>query len=156
MNRAGPDRAGSIPLVDLARSVIRWRRIESSTAAVLGGLIPTIDPPRLRAVLAGWAAHHAWHAELWTQRYPVIEGWAPPDDLSSAETHGIGRPSAPQLTELVHWLIETVWTPLITDLEQMADAIDIRLDAPTHRVIELVLGDLRRDLLEAQALPSGR
>lgn len=153
---------GSIPLVELARSLAIWQRLELTAAAILGRSIPTIEPVELRAVFAGWAAHHVWHAELWEQRYPAIDGWAPVADMTSIgdvdafAPAAATAPAADDPVGLIGWLIGQVWTPLIAELERTADAIDPALDAPTLRVIELVLADLRRDLAEAGALPSGR
>lgn len=116
---------------------------------LVGQWSATAPHDTVRITLARVTTHAATHIEWWTQRIPQVEG--PLDDTDDL------------LSGLAHWsaamtaLAEEGPTPL--GLEGVADLLgrwidefvqwvsqhDPDLDAPTVRVLELVLADLQRD-----------
>jgi hypothetical protein len=110
------------------------------------------DDPPLRIVLARVATHLATHTEWWTARLPVINGGRVLHGVD-AGTEALGQHWATVLAALAEQGpttlgIEGVAEALgrwIDDLVDWVAQHDPDLDAPTVRVLELVVGDLQRD-----------
>lgn len=140
---------------ELARRIADWRALELAAARLLGEWIPVVEPARWRPVLAGWADHLAWHVDLWDTRAPAIPGV----DLLADTPTGRSAPvvdRAAGVDALIDVLVTEVFEPMIAELDTAGASIDPRLDAPTARIIGLILDDLRRDLAEARSVASGR
>jgi hypothetical protein len=101
----------------------------------LGGwVVDTPDPVLQR--LFGEASHrHAWHAELWAQRAPII----PPVDLdvSVASRPVADTPPAERAAAYHHDLDR-----LLADLRSLRERVDALLDPSTVRTASLATADL--------------
>jgi len=124
---------------DLTRRVHRWIALEGLLFETLGRWARELPEPAAKRTLATWCHRHAWHAELWTARLPVI----PHHDVSD----DVGDWLAPLRNSLAGVgstadAIAVLSGPVLQALEDAAaehrDAIDGRLDGPTARVLDLV------------------
>jgi hypothetical protein len=104
----------------------------------LGGWVADTTEPALQQVFAEACHRHAWHAELWAQRAPVI---AP---------LGLGRGDIAATEPIADIVVTadraaaytTAIGRLVTDTTALRARIDARLDPSTARTIDLVLSDL--------------
>ena len=113
----------------------------------LGGWVIDTPDPDLQRLFAEASHLHAWHAELWAQRAPVI----PPAELDNS----VAPPSAPSVgaSERATEYGETLdqW---LADLGATRARIDVLLDPSTARTIKLVatdLADLRNRITRGSA-----
>ncbi len=112
--------------------------------------------PSARPFYAAWSQHQAWHAELWAARHPT----APDADLDAATASARARldpvatalAALPDDTARLTFLADQVLPQLEQVLAEHRERLDERLDAPTARVVDLVLTDVRRDRESAERL----
>jgi hypothetical protein len=127
-------------LADLIERVDRYTAVESALfeqtglAARRGGTTATL--------LAGISAHLAWHVELWRERRPHVGPVASVVDLPGSTSAQVDPDPRAVLEELAHVTLP----PLIDSYEVHQALVDELVDAPTARVLRLVLADLRDDL----------
>lgn len=146
-------------LRELARRIAAYRALDLTVFEHLGQFATTTHGAPLARHLAAWANHHAWHAQLWTDRLPRIAGI----DVDTADAD----PMVPTPVEVadalssdddplwvVRQYVDRVLVPLATTLAAHRDATDDLLDAPTGRVLDLVLGDIHTDHAAATSLLS--
>lgn len=62
-------------LVEAARRLGHYAWAEMRTFETLGSWTHTIPEPAVAAVVGAHANQHAWHAELWHQRFPELREW---------------------------------------------------------------------------------
>lgn len=82
-------------LAELAARLGRLRHVELRLFEVVGGWVASTPEPRAKALLAEQCYHHAWHAQLWAERFPQGYG----HDLEQATEAGAGD-LGPWLDEL--------------------------------------------------------
>jgi hypothetical protein len=137
-----------IGIRELAGLVARAVAIELVLFEAFGRWIPTTSQASAKPVLAAASRRHAWHAELWRERFPLI----PDTDLAEALVEarsGLGAlvdalamfdalPAGPGRLAAV----DLAATALEREYRNVQAAIDPLLDAPTARVLELVVADL--------------
>jgi hypothetical protein len=103
----------------------------------------------MRITLARVATHAATHMEWWTQRQPHVDGALDDaDEVLSGHAHWEAalRALADQgPTSLGLQGVAELLGRWIDEFAQWASQHDPDLDAPTVRVLELVLADLQRD-----------
>ncbi len=124
-------------IVELGERCARLRALSLDLFEQLGAGITTAEPARQR-LLAEAAHRHAWHAELWEARCPVI----PSVDLEQMTADH--RTNADLLADY-----GAVLDDLNAELDELERRIDPRIDPSTRRTIMLVradLVDLRRRL----------
>lgn len=63
---------GLFGLGETARRVGHYRWVEMRLFEALGGWVATVPEIDAKTMLARHANHHAWHAELWTERLPEL------------------------------------------------------------------------------------
>jgi hypothetical protein len=128
---------------DLARRVRRWIAVEELLFETLGRWARTLPGPAERRTLATWCHRHAWHAELWRERMPAVDGTTDEDDVDAwlaplrKALAGVGS-TADALAVLAGPVVQA----LKGALAEHRDAIDPLLDGPTARVLTLVGADL--------------
>ena len=69
---------------DLASRLGRLRFVELRLFEVMGGWVGSTPEPQVKALLAEQCYHHAWHADLWADRFPQGYG----HDLAAATAAG--------------------------------------------------------------------
>jgi hypothetical protein len=132
----------------VATLAARALAIELIVFEALGRWISTSAEASAKPVLAAASSRHAWHAELWRGRFPVIPD-ADLDDAVAAERSTLGaliealamfdalRSGPGRLA-----VADFVASALAREYRSALAAIDPLLDAPTARVLTLVLTDL--------------
>ncbi len=139
----------------LAERAHRWIALETVLFETLGAWAGDAPEAAVKAPLAAWCHRHAWHAELWQQRLPVIDGRVLADDGETvAEGEALRRRLAEPTTtaDRLTTLIEAVLVQAAAALADQIDAADAVLDGPTARVTTLVARDLTAEIAELNAL----
>ncbi len=178
---AGPDlEVGdpltSLPLARTAAIVGEYRWIETSLFAMLGSWVTDVPIASMQLHLDGQSMRHAWHAELWADRLPVLSGVDPdgltrPSPVASAllaaldgvepvaegpgsswppaDSAAMPRPAAlPRLAGLYRVVLPRLVTSYTRHLRVVASVAD----APLRRAIELVLHDEVEDWLAGERM----
>jgi hypothetical protein len=65
--------AGALPLEVQARVIGSYQWIERRLFEVLGGWVVSEPVPEARLMFDVYSQQHAWHAELWAERLPVLD-----------------------------------------------------------------------------------
>ena len=141
-------------LLDIARTAGRFAWLEDRIADMTGAWVSTIDDSDARLVVGARSHTHAWHADLWRDRMPVVPG---------LDTSSFVAPARDELARAIDQLAD-----LETTLERMvalhrvllprlvtAYALLLRgtnelIDAPTVRTVRLVLEDTREETREGE------
>jgi len=128
---------------DLARRVHRWIAIEGLLFETLGRWTRELPEPAVKRTMATWCHRHAWHADLWRSRLPAIPHHEVAPD---GETWLAPLRSAMGNVNTAAEALAVLSGPVLEALEDAAAqhraAIDVRLDGPTARVLDLVDTDL--------------
>jgi len=69
--------AGALPLEAQGRVIGAYQWIERRLFEVLGGWVATEPVAEARLLFDVYSLQHAWHAELWAERLPVLDGLDP-------------------------------------------------------------------------------
>lgn len=70
-----PATASGFTLEDSARRLGHYAWAEMRTFEILGSWTQSIPESSVAAVIGAHANQHAWHAELWHQRFPELRAW---------------------------------------------------------------------------------
>ncbi|TVR25232.1 MAG: hypothetical protein EA389_09300 [Ilumatobacter sp.] len=140
----------------LADRIAAYRALDLLLFEVIGSWITDATAVPVRPYYAAWSQHHGWHADLWAGRYPVI----PDRDVHTATAGATARfapvrtalDAAPTDTERIRILAEDLLPQLATILAEHRAEVVAELDAPTARVLDLVVDDVRRDAAMAAQL----
>lgn len=132
-----PGSAGGehLGIIELGSTCAEMRARNIDLFEQLGRWVVDTPDPGLQRLFAEASHLHAWHADLWAQRAPVI----PPVELDTSVTdppHAVVPPGdrAAVYSEAVG--------QLLGDLAQLSARIDVLLDPSTARTIGLVTADL--------------
>jgi hypothetical protein len=158
---------GGLPLRlgETAALLGEYRWIENALYGVVGSWVADIPAPSVQLYLDAQSMRHAWHAELWAERLPVLTG-ADPDGLSvpSARTSSLFSSlsglSGASATSGPGWswppddeqrpigalprlagLYRVVLPRLVVSYQRHLRATRIVTDAPVVRALRLVLND---------------
>jgi hypothetical protein len=72
-----PAGVGALPLEEQAHIIGSYQWIERRLFEVLGGWVTSEPVPEARLVFDVYSQQHAWHAQLWAERLPVLDGLDP-------------------------------------------------------------------------------
>jgi hypothetical protein len=142
----------------LAELIGRQRALDLLLFELTGRWATDTDDPALAPFWAARSRDHAWHAELWADRFPALPGFdleaattAAERSLDDAVALRDARTSQDRLARY-----GAVVTRLIDEIHAVEQTLDPRLDAPTARILALVLHDLRevREVHEVVTTPS--
>jgi len=140
--------SGSFDVAENARRIGAYAWIEQALFEVLGTWVATVPEPEVTLLLGTHCHHHAWHAQMWRDRLP---------DLAELDPDRLTAPANPAVARFVTALAEPA--PLRSTVEQLvgvyrvllprlvaaysvhADATSPVTDAPTARILRLVLAD---------------
>ena len=166
----GPVGAGSpgvSPLtLDAAAGLVgEYRWIEHALYRLLGEWVTDMPIAAVQVHLDAQSMRHAWHAELWAERLPVLagadpDGWTTPSAPTTAlfaalsgvapPAHGPGSlwPPAeeddfghPGALPRLAGLYRVVLPRLVTSYERHLRVVSPMTDAPVARALRLVLND---------------
>jgi hypothetical protein len=149
----------------LAERVAAYRALDLLLFEVIGAWITDSTAATLRPFYAAWSQHHSWHADLWAGRFPAI----PDVDLHAVTGQAAVRfadvraafaasddPDTETGANTDAQRIRLFATELLPQLEAVLTDHRVEvvpeLDAPTARVLDLVLDDIRRDTAMARQL----
>jgi hypothetical protein len=119
------------------------------TVFTVAGEWARITPGPDRRWLARTSHEHAWHADLWASRFPVVPGLDLADATAAASsalastTASLDATDRPGRRAAISAVIES----LAAELGATRARVDGDLDAPTARVLDLVMADLGRQLV---------
>ncbi len=149
----GPRGAGALPLGRAAELVGAYRWVELALYRALGEWSVTTSLPEVQLVLAEQSARHAWHAELWAGRLPVLDGvdpdalTVPPGPAGSVLAALVGAEGEelpgvlPRLAGLYRVVLPRL---VVTYRDHLARTVPAT-DGPTARALRLVLADEEED-----------
>ena len=133
---------------ELAGLAARAIAVELVLFEAFGRWVATTSEASVKPALAAASRRHAWHAGLWRERFPVIPG----ADLDAAVAEA--RSDIGPLVEALAMfdalpsgaarlaVVDHAAAELAREYRSARAAIEPRLDAPTARVLALVLADL--------------
>jgi len=126
--------SGQLGIVELVDVCARMQARNLALFELLGGWIVDTADPDLQRLFTQAAHRHAWHADLWAARMPLIAGVVP--DESVAVHQGAGAPA-----DRVRWYRDAL-DDLTSELDALLARVDGLLDPSTTRTAELVQHDL--------------
>lgn len=134
-----------LPLEQAARLAGSYCWVERRLFAVLGTWAPADPVPEARALFDVLSQQHAWHAELWSERLPVLDA-VEPEALTVAPDADVERLfdvlSGPGGTLLrLASLARVVLPRLVVGYALHLRRSSSTSDAPTVRLLRLVLAD---------------
>lgn len=156
----------ALPLFVAAELLGGYRWVEQQLFALCGRWAARTDVRVLQVHLDEASAQHAWHAELWFDRLPVLDGvdrealTRPPDaavdevmgTLAAADGAAAGTGARDGLLAAVAGLHRVVLPRLVASYERHLAAAAPVADAPTMRTLRLVLDDERAELATGEHL----
>lgn len=134
---------------ELADLTARHRALALLLAETAGRWIVESPEADAKPSWAAAASRHAWHAELWAERFPAVLGADLDLDLATTTARAeldvlaADLDAATSTTERLARYREVV-DRTADALSDIRVALDERLDAPTARLLDLVVTDLRR------------
>jgi hypothetical protein len=157
MSAEAPER----PVLDLqqAASLLgAYCAIERRLFELTGALAAEAESePSARVALDAWSAEHAWHAELWADRLPVLSGVDArtlvevPASLEGVFDKLLSGTQLEQLAGLFRLVLPRLVTSYSTHLE-LASKVS---EGPTRRALRLVLRDETEAWVAGEALVEG-
>lgn len=134
----------ALPLGQAARLLGAYRWVEHRLFELTGAWAAEIDLPAVALHLDEVSAQHAWHADLWAQRLPVLDDVDP--EALTAPAPGV----APLLDGLaaeegpvprLAGLYRVVVPRLLVTYDRHLGRVQLVADGPTARTLRLVLRD---------------
>jgi len=155
---------GPLPLGTGAALLGGYRWIEQALFELLGSWVGDVALPAVQVFLDGQSARHAWHAQLWADRLPVLTGvdpdgltrppepagvvlaalagHAPADGASFASDGQDGSAAGPQgVLPRLAGLYRVVLPRLVVSYGRHLAATSAVTDGPVIRALRLVLAD---------------
>jgi hypothetical protein len=163
-NRDGNREGLPLRLGETAALVGEYRWIENALYGLLGGWVTDTPVAAVQLHLDAQSMRHAWHAELWSERLPVLTG-ADPDGLTVPSAPSATLFAALSGTNLVTDVPGSSWPPaaevperpgvlprlaalyrivlprLVTSYHQHLRVATTVTDGPVARALRLVLND---------------
>jgi hypothetical protein len=155
----------SLDLAATTTMVGEYRWIENALYAMLGEWVTDMPVAAVQVHLDGQSLRHAWHADLWADRLPVLAGADPagatapsaPSAAAFAALSGVspsyegpgstwppadqGSPGRPSALPRLAGLYRVILPRLITSYERHLRAVDPVIDGAVARALRLVLND---------------
>lgn len=144
------------PLAEAAQCLGHYAWVEARLFEILGGWVQDVPELEAKLLVGSQSHHHAWHAELWGRRLPVLSG-IDPDDLVVAANddlivfmHALAGPvtTVEKLTGLYRVLLPHLAATYAAHLDHASTVSE----APTIRALKLVLADETEDRLQGETL----
>jgi hypothetical protein len=133
---------------ELACLVARAAAVELVLFEAFGRWISTTSQPSAKPLLAAASRRHAWHAELWRERFPMIPDADVDESVAEARSNLDALVDALAMFDALPSgsgrlaVADVAATELAREYRTALAAIDPLLDAPTARVLALVVADL--------------
>lgn len=130
--------------------------VERRLFELLGAWVTTTADPAAKRLFASHCHQHAWHADLWCDRIPVLRHIeadsvvvAPSDAVAALLDDIASLEESPGRVSAVYGV---VLPALVEAYGEWLDDTDAAVDAPTARVLTLVLNDLTAAVRDGDAL----
>jgi hypothetical protein len=140
----------ALPLFSAAAVVGGYRWVEQRLFELTGRWAAEAPVPRVQVHLDEVSAQHGWHAELWADRLPVLDGvdhgalTRPPDAAVEAVFDALGDPSGgADLLGRLAGVHRVVLPRLLASYELHLERTVPVSDGPVARVLRLVIADDR-------------
>jgi hypothetical protein len=142
-----------VNLAETARVTRAGAQLEDATFGLLGAWVPSVPEPAAKVLLAEHALHHAWHASLWRERVPDLDGLvreptAVTDTPFARELAFVeelardGPVDTPERLRAVH----AVFAPLrLESYGALLAMLAAPSDGPVIRALTLIVADQERD-----------
>jgi hypothetical protein len=153
-----PPPAPALTLEETARRLGHYRWIERRLFEVMGGWVQSVPEVDVKLALATHGPKHAWHAQLWTERAPLLAHLAvgdltvPPGDGVAAFMEAVAEPAGEHSVERLVGAYRVVVPRLATAYDDHLRAAVAVSDAPVMRALGLALADEWDDWREGEAL----
>jgi hypothetical protein len=148
-----------LTLVESARRLARYRWVEERLFETIGSWVPQVPEPRVKATLAAQAGRHAWHAEIWRARMPVVAGLnpaapaAPPGGHLEQFMRVLAEPDKPEQTvEKLVGLYRVLLPHKVGAYTAHLRGASVAADGPVARWLAVVLRDEVDDWREGELL----
>jgi hypothetical protein len=154
-----PARPGALPLARAAELLGAYRWAERRLFELTGAWAAGTDVPSVQLHLDAVSAEHAWHAELFADRLPVLDG---------TDREALTRPAGPALGPVMEALAATEGTVgrlaglyrvvvprLLTTYGRHLELAAPVADGPAIRALRLVRRDEVESLLRGESLLEG-
>lgn len=141
-------------LEETVAALRRWAAIEEATFALLGGWVRSTPEPGPKLLFAEQSHHHAWHAELWRERGPVVPGMAVPAPLGIDAFFAAAGDLVATPERLVAAFL-VLGRRMVAEYRAALGAASAITDGPMARGLFLVLADAERDLAAGEDLLRG-
>jgi hypothetical protein len=138
--------------------IVNYKWAEERLSAALGGWVATIPELDVKAMLGPHCYQHAWHADLWRQRLPELK--EPNEHRSEPANDAFARfmdeVTSPDAADATIEKLVGVYRVLVPHLLAVYTfhrhvTSDI-VDAPTVRLLEFMLDDDHRQLVEGEMM----
>ena len=164
--RAAPNGSHPLPLRlgETATLTGEYRWIENALYGLLGEWVTDTPVAAVQVHLDAQSMRHAWHAELWSERLPVLTGADPdgltvpsapsavliaalagmrlPSDVPGSSWPPAGEvPARPGALPRLAALYRIVLPRLVTSYQRHLRVASAVTDAPVQRALQLVLND---------------
>jgi len=140
-----PDQPSAFTLEESARRLGAYRWVEVRLYEVMGAWVATIPELDVRLAVGGSCRAHAWHADVWLERLPVLRDLAP-DALTvpagaavAACLDAVG--AATDTLERLVGVYRVVVPRLIAAYTAHANHASAAADLPVTRALGLVVAD---------------
>ncbi len=154
---AGP--LAPLSLEESARRLGSYLWLELALFEILGSWVQAVPELDVKLRLGAHSAHHAWHAELWAKRLPVLREMdpvaltRPASDGAAALVDAVRQPAAPEATiEKLVGVYRVLVPATIAAYDDHLARASALSDGPTIRSLGLALADERADGAEGEAL----
>jgi hypothetical protein len=150
-DRAGAD--GSVLTLGVTAALVgEYRWIEGALYATLGSWVVDMPLPAVQLQVDAQSMRHAWHAELWAERLPVLAGVdAERLSVASRPTQALlaalggddlpGGEGPPGALPRLAALYRVVLPRLVTTYDRHLGVTSPITDGPVARALRLVLND---------------
>jgi hypothetical protein len=119
--------------------------MEHQLFVVLGGWTKTLAIPQAKAMVGSHSSQHAWHAQLWRDRIPAINGsdgahFIVGTDVDVRAIALLHKDSATDIQRLAA-MYHVVMPSVLDGYRRHLGAIDPMVDGSTARVLQLIVAD---------------
>lgn len=148
-----PVTATPFTIVETAIVLAWYQHVERRLFEIVGAWVPSVPEPRAKVALAAAARRHAWHAELWEERRPLLHDLTPHVPAAAEVDRFLDAVAAPVDTpSRAGGLVEVVVPELTRVYEHHRARSSAASDGPVLRALLLVRRDLEDETRDGQLL----
>lgn len=145
--------------MESAARIGHYQWVEMRLFELIGGWVPVVPELEVKERLGVQCHHHAWHAEMWHERLPVMRGMdrdafvVPANDAVAAGFRALAAPAEPDRTlEKLVGLYRVLLPELIAAYELHLGAATEIADGAVIRSLRLALRDELDQVADGEVL----